>query len=196
MQQARERVLQYIELQQQRQKKNYDDGVRGRAYVVNDFVFLHNPAVKRRRSKKFHKPWQGPFKVVEVLGPSLYRIADGDNPRKQKAVILVPGQLAETEEGLPDGPREPEGLVGDPPIQDPPNLAARDRNRDIPPPLAQVEPEDNSLLIYHLGQDSLPDLGGQWCVTETPWKSQRLSLMRTCLRVRTHSPRRGSSAMN
>ena len=52
---------------------------------MNDFVFLHNPAVKRGRSKKFHKPWQGPFKVVEVLGPSVYRIADGDNPRKQKS---------------------------------------------------------------------------------------------------------------
>ena len=71
-----------MELQQQRQKENYDDGVRGRAYVaenyddgvrgrayaVNDVVFLHNPAVKRGRSKKFHKPWQGPFKVAEVLG--------------------------------------------------------------------------------------------------------------------------------
>ena len=33
-------------------------------------------------------------------------------------------------------------MEGDPPIQDPPNLAARDCNRDIPPPLAQVEPED------------------------------------------------------
>ena len=29
--QARERVLQYMELHQQRQKENYDDGVRGRA---------------------------------------------------------------------------------------------------------------------------------------------------------------------
>ena len=84
MQQARERVLQYMELQQQRQKENYDDGVRG--YAVIDFVFLHNPAIKRGHCKKFHKPWQGSFKVVEVLGPSLYRIADGDNPRKQKVV--------------------------------------------------------------------------------------------------------------
>eukprot|EP00731_Ephydatia_muelleri_P005736 Em0002g1912a len=37
-------------------------------------------------SKKFHKPWQGPFKVVEVLGPSVYRIADCANPKKQKVV--------------------------------------------------------------------------------------------------------------
>ena len=164
MQQASERVLQYMELQQQRQKENYDDGVRGKAYAVNDFVFLHNPAVKRGRSKKFHKPWQGPFRVVEVLGPSVYRIADGDNPRKQKVVhfnrlkpapapapakatpspevvILVPGQLAEPE-GLPDGARELDGLEGHPPNLAPPNQAARDYNRDIPPPHAQVEPED------------------------------------------------------
>ena len=112
-------------------------------------------------------------KVVEVLGPSLYRMADGDNPRKQKVVhfnrlkpapakatpspevvVLVPGQLAEPEEGLPDEPREPDGLEGDPPIQDPPNLAARDCNRDIPPPLAQVEPEDIACryTTYHLGK--------------------------------------------
>ena len=36
-QQARERVLQYMELQQLRQKENYDDGVRGRAYVVENY---------------------------------------------------------------------------------------------------------------------------------------------------------------
>ena len=35
---------------------------------------------------KFHKPWQGPFKVVEVLGPTVYRIAECANPRRQKVV--------------------------------------------------------------------------------------------------------------
>ena len=36
-------------------------------------------------------------------------------------VILVPepGQLAEPEEGLPNGPREPDGLEGDPPPNQP-----------------------------------------------------------------------------
>ena len=141
---------------------NFDDRVRGRAYAVNDFLFLHNPAVK---CKKFHKPWQGPFRVVEVLGPSLYRMTDGDNLRKQKvvhfnrlkpapapapakatpspeAVILVcaPGQLAEPEEGLPNGLREPNGLEGDPP---------------------------NQALL----NQAQPDSEGQWCVRKTPWKS-------------------------
>ena len=53
---------------------------------VNEFVFLHNSTVGGGYSKKFHKPWQGPFKVVEVLGPSVYRIADCANPKKQKVV--------------------------------------------------------------------------------------------------------------
>ena len=130
-----------------------------------------------------------------MLGPSLYRIAHGDNPSKQKVihfnrlkpasapapakatpspevVILVPGQLTEPEEGLPDGPREPDGLECDTPNQAPSNQAARDCNRDIPPSHVPVEPED-------MGQDAQPDSEGHWCITETPWKSQRLSLIRT-----------------
>ena len=58
-----------------------------------------------------------------------------------EVVILVPGQLAEPE-GLPDGARELDGLEGDPPNLAPLNQVARDCNRDIPPPHAQVEPED------------------------------------------------------
>ncbi|KAL5505586.1 hypothetical protein EMCRGX_G007046 [Ephydatia muelleri] len=61
MQQAHARVLQYMELQQQRKKEYSDKG-------------------------KFDKPWQGPFKAVEVLGPSVYRIADCANPKRQKVV--------------------------------------------------------------------------------------------------------------
>ena len=69
MQQAHARVLQYMELQQQRQKEYYDKGVRGKTYAVNEFVYLHNPAVGGGtcNSKKFDKPREGPFKVVEVL---------------------------------------------------------------------------------------------------------------------------------
>ena len=33
-----------------------------------------------------HRPWQGPFKVVKVLGPSIYRIVDCANARRCKVV--------------------------------------------------------------------------------------------------------------
>ena len=61
MQQAHARILQYMELQQQRQKEYYDKGVTEKTYAVSEFVFLHNPAVGGGYSKKLHKPWQGPF---------------------------------------------------------------------------------------------------------------------------------------
>ena len=79
-----------MEIQQQRQEEYYDKGVTGKTYAVNEFVFLHNPAVGGGYSKKFHKPWQGPFKVVEVLGPSVYRIADCVNPQRQKVAEDYP----------------------------------------------------------------------------------------------------------
>lgn len=114
MKQAMARVQQYMGLQQQRQKENYDEGVRGNAYKVNDFVFLHNPAVPRGCCKKFHKPWQGPFKVVGVLGPSVYRIVECTNPRRQKVVHFnrlkpAPAEaVPHVEDAQVPPPRQPE----------------------------------------------------------------------------------------
>ena len=49
-------------------------------------AFLHCPAIPRGLSRKFHKPWQGLYRVVKVIGPTVYRIADCTNPRKKKVV--------------------------------------------------------------------------------------------------------------
>ena len=45
------------------------------SYHVNDMVFLHCPAVPSGLSHKFHKPWQGPYRVVKRLLNSVYGIA-------------------------------------------------------------------------------------------------------------------------
>jgi hypothetical protein len=44
--------------------------VRQRKYKVGDFVYLSDPAVKVGGVKKFHKPWKGPYQVIQVLPPS------------------------------------------------------------------------------------------------------------------------------
>ena len=106
-------------------------------------MFLHNQVVGRGYSKKFHKPWQGPFKVVEVLGPTEYRIAECANPGWQKAVHfnwLKPAP-AEAESQPPHEvilcpctpklPTVPEGAL--------PNTG--DHNEDIQPPIVPMEPE-------------------------------------------------------
>ena len=60
--------------------------VRGSPYQVGDIVSLHDPVVKRGHSRKFHRPWKGPYKVVKIIGPTVYCIQDYKNTRKRKIV--------------------------------------------------------------------------------------------------------------
>ena len=79
-------VAEHAAKQLQHQKKSYDAGVRGTPYAVNDLVFLHTTVVPRGSYCKFLRPWKGPYKVVEVVGPTTYRIADCSNPSKKQVV--------------------------------------------------------------------------------------------------------------
>ena len=60
--------------QLEKQKTQYDTTVHGHPFQVGDLVWLHNPAVPRGRSKKFHRPWNGPYQVVARLSESVYRL--------------------------------------------------------------------------------------------------------------------------
>ena len=71
---------------QQHQKQFYDRGARGSPYQAGNIVSLHDPVVKKGHSRKFHRPWKGPFKVVKLLGSTTYRIQDCKNSRKRKVV--------------------------------------------------------------------------------------------------------------
>eukprot|EP00731_Ephydatia_muelleri_P000267 Em0001g267a len=44
------------------------------ASLPRRLVWLHYPAVPRGLSRKLHRPWKGPFKVVERFGNSTYKI--------------------------------------------------------------------------------------------------------------------------
>ena len=121
--------------------------MRGKTYAANDFVFLHNQAVGRGYSKKFHKPLQGSFKVVEVLGPTVYRIAECANPRRQKVVHfnrLKPAPAEAESQPPPEvilwpcTPRLPTDPAGALPY-------AGDHNEDIQPPIVPMEPEKYNL---------------------------------------------------
>jgi len=39
-------------------------------------VYLYNPAKKPGLTRKFHKPWTGPFKIVKKISDLNYRIVD------------------------------------------------------------------------------------------------------------------------
>jgi len=49
----------------QNNKRLYDRRVKVRDFKENDLVYLYNPAKKPGLTRKFHKPWTGPFKIVK-----------------------------------------------------------------------------------------------------------------------------------
>ena len=75
-----------LSLQQRRQKTLYDQKAWGAPYCVGDLVWLHCPAVTRGHSRKFHRPWQGPYEVVKVITDVLYRIQQVKHPRRRVVV--------------------------------------------------------------------------------------------------------------
>ena len=79
-------VIKHVQQKQTHQKDLYDRGVRGSPYVVSNLVLLHSPAVPRGKSRKLHKPWQGPYRVVKAISPSVYRIMDCARPQCKRVV--------------------------------------------------------------------------------------------------------------
>jgi hypothetical protein len=86
MEQAYQLVRNRLQLQQQRQKAIYDRTTNGSSYAIGDHVWLHCPAVPKGKSAKLHRYWQGPYKVIDVLGKVLLKIQHRDHPRKKCVV--------------------------------------------------------------------------------------------------------------
>ena len=82
------RVRSHLEKQRNKQKSHYDTKVYGKAYKKGDLVLLHCPAVPKGRSRKLHRPWQGPYVIVKVIGEAVYKIKllSNTNPQHRKVV--------------------------------------------------------------------------------------------------------------
>ena len=69
-----------------RQKELYDHKAHGIPFKPGDLVWLNNPAVPRGQSKKLHRPWTGPYRVVSRLSEAVYRIQCVHTRRKRLVV--------------------------------------------------------------------------------------------------------------
>ena len=108
LQHAYQLVRKHTRRQQEHQKFNYDRSIRGQPFQVGDLVLLHCPHVPRGRSPKLHRPWQGPFKVMAVLGPATNRIVNCARAKKRLVVHfnrLKPWVSNESMEGPPSLPK-------------------------------------------------------------------------------------------
>jgi len=56
------------------QKEIYDKKAHGQVYKKDDLVWLHNAAVTKGKSKKFHRIWVGPYRVVKSISDVTYCI--------------------------------------------------------------------------------------------------------------------------
>ena len=79
-------VREKFKLKLHRQKELYDHKVHGEPYKENDLVWVHSNVVPRGASKKLHKSWRGPYKVIKKLSDQNYRVQDLRN-RKKRVVI-------------------------------------------------------------------------------------------------------------
>lgn len=68
------------------QKELYDKKAHGQPFKPGDLVWLHNPAVSRRCSKKLHCPWTSPYRVVNRMAEAVYRIQHLQARRKRLVV--------------------------------------------------------------------------------------------------------------
>ena len=70
----------------QRNKKLYDRKAKARSFEVNDLVYLFTPATKPGLTRKFRKPWKGPYQITKKISDLNYELVD---QRNKKSVVHV-----------------------------------------------------------------------------------------------------------
>ena len=80
---AYQMVRERVRMKQNRQKEVYDKRIHGPSHSPGDLVWLHNAKVPRGTNKKFHKPWNGPYRALEKISDQNYRIENTHNSKKQ-----------------------------------------------------------------------------------------------------------------
>ena len=72
--QAYELAREKFGMKQQRQKESYNKRQHGTPYAVGDIVWLHSTRMCGRHTRKFKKPWTGPYKVLQCISDQVYKI--------------------------------------------------------------------------------------------------------------------------
>src|SRR3989344_396490 len=52
----------------ERNCRSYNRNKRDQPFELGDKVWLYMPVVRKQRSKKFSRPWRGPYRIVELRG--------------------------------------------------------------------------------------------------------------------------------
>ena len=74
--------------EQKKQKTYYDRKIHGNTLEEGELVWLWNPAIPRKRGycRKFHRSWQGPYRILKKLSDVTYRIQHTAKKRNRQIV--------------------------------------------------------------------------------------------------------------
>ena len=86
MEQAYNRVREHLSTRHQRQKDIYDKRIHGKPYKDGDTVWLFDTVIDKGKSKKFHHPWQGPYRVLKKISDCDYLIESTTGKHTQTIV--------------------------------------------------------------------------------------------------------------
>lgn len=111
---AYEKVRQNISQKQCYQSQQYNHKIHGKPFDKGDLVWLFNPAIKRGQSRKFHRPWGGPYRICDKLSDVTYRIQHTGN---NKCKVVHFNRMKRCPENIRLIPRKPVTGACEPPLQ-------------------------------------------------------------------------------
>ena len=76
---AYEKVRQNVSQKQCYQSQQYNRRIHGKPFDKGELVWLFNPTIKKGQSRKFHRPWGGPYRICEKLSDVTYRVQHTGN---------------------------------------------------------------------------------------------------------------------
>ena len=85
--QAHQDVREKLKLAQRRQKDAFDKGVKYTVYQPGDLVLRFSPKLKPGELNKFHRNWEGPYKIVERVSQVTYRLRSMDRHSRRSSVV-------------------------------------------------------------------------------------------------------------
>jgi len=133
---------------QRRQKAMYDKHAKQPKFNVGDMVSKHSPVVAPGTTPKFHRPWKGPYTILEKVDDVVYRIADRSGKMETVHVDRLKRWNGPAPSRIDHSDHTPEVSVPVP-IQYTPNI-----DYDMPAPIvAQPAPVNNPVkpvpVVHH-----------------------------------------------
>ena len=85
--QAHQDVMEKLKVAQRCEKDAFDKDVKNTVHQPGDLVLRFSPQLKPGEPNKFHRQWEGPYKIVERVSEVTYRVRSIGRPSRRSSVV-------------------------------------------------------------------------------------------------------------